>query len=448
MKIKKGLDLPIKGKPKQTITNSNKISKVAILGEDYISLKPSLNISLGDQVAIGDVLFSDKKNPKIKYTSPAGGKIIEINRGEKRVLQSIVIEIDKNEKEKEFKSYTKSDLKKLSKKDVTNQLLESGLWTSIRQRPFSKVANPDEDPSAIFLTLTDTNPLCPDPNVIINSRIEDFVFGVLIIEKLTSKTVHICQNNKLTLPALGIQNYQKHNFDGVHPAGNVGTHIHMINPVSATKTVWHIGYQDIITIGHLFSKGKLDPKRVVSLAGPCIKEPRLLTTRLGACLSQIVQKQTNSDEDLRIISGSVLNGTTKDTAHDYLGRYHNQVTVLEEGYKKEFFGWLRLGNNKFSLTKAFLHHLTPKKEIAFTTSTGGSDRAMIPIGNYERVMPLDIYPTMLFRDMIAGDTESAQALGCLELDEEDIALCSVVCPGKYEFGSILRNCLNQIEKEG
>ena len=219
-----------------------------------------------------------------------------------------------------------------------------------------------------------------------------------------------------------------HEFAGVHPAGLVGTHIHHLDPVGANKKVWHIGYQDVMAIGHLFTTGELDNRKVVSLAGPEAKNPRLVRTLLGADIAELTAGEVN-DGDMRVISGSVLQGNHAHGVHGYLGRFHNQVTVLLEGREKELFGWIKPGVNQHSITRAYLGHLSPKKLFNMTTTTNGSDRSMVPIGNYERIMPLDILPTLLLRDMISGDTDGAQTLGCLELDEEDLALCTYVCPG-------------------
>lgn len=445
--IKKGLDLPIDGKPDQsTIHDSAPIQHVAVLGEEYVGMRPSMKVQEGDVVKKGQVLFEDKKNAGVLFTAPVAGKITAINRGEKRVLQSVVIEVAGDDAIT-FNAFSDSQLAQLSSEQVRQQLIQSGLWTAFRTRPFSKIPAIDAQPAAIFVNAMDTNPLAANPVAIINERRDDFINGLTVISRLTDNKIHLCQAQGADIPKIQAVNLQVHEFGGVHPAGLVGTHIHFIEPVSASKTVWHIGYQDVLAIGHLFTTGELDCHRVISLAGSQVTQPRLIRTILGVCVSELVSGSLKNGDN-RIISGSVLNGTIATGPHDYLGRYHNQISVIEEGRDKEFLGWVMPSAEKFTITRTTLGHFLKNKLFNFTTSTNGGDRAMVPIGTYERVMPLDILPTLLLRDLIVGDSDSAQALGCLELDEEDLALCSFVCPGKYEYGSLLRNVLNTIEKEG
>jgi len=282
--------------------------------------------------------------------------------------------------------------------------------------------------------------------VIISEYEKDFVNGLTVLSRLHEGNIHLCKAPENKIPASHASNVVINEFSGSHPAGLSGTHIHFIDPVGIGKTVWYVNYQDVIAIGKLFTTGELYTERVVSLAGPQVKEPRLVRTVIGANLSQLTKDEISAGEN-RVISGSVLCGQTAKGAYDYLGRYALQVSVIEEGNEKKFFGWITPQPNKYSITRTVLGHFG-KKLFNFTTAENGGERAMVPIGSYERVMPLDILPTLLLRDLIAGDTDGAQALGCLELDEEDLALCSFVCPGKYEYGSILRQALDKIEKEG
>lgn len=445
IKITKGLDLPIKGSPQQTIQDGNAVTRVAILGEEYIGMRPTMHVQEGDKVKKGQVLFEDKKNPGVKFTAPAAGNVVEINRGARRVLQSVVIQLEGDDSEV-FAKYSESDLASLDAAKVQENLVNSGMWTAIRTRPFSKSPALDSKPKSIFVSVMDTNPLAADPLVIINERKDDFINGLHVISCLTEGKVFVSKAAGTELKT-GTAKVEVHEFAGVHPAGLVGTHIHHLDPVGANKKVWHIGYQDVMAIGHLFTTGELDNRKVVSLAGPEAKNPRLVRTLLGADIAELTAGEVN-DGDMRIISGSVLQGNHAHGVHGYLGRFHNQVTVLLEGREKELFGWIKPGVNQHSITRAYLGHLSPKKLFNMTTTTNGSDRSMVPIGNYERIMPLDILPTLLLRDMISGDTDGAQTLGCLELDEEDLALCTYVCPGKYNYGPILRDCLDKIEKEG
>lgn len=442
--IKKGLDLPIAGKPEQVIHDGVAINEVALLGEEYVGMRPSMKVREGDVVKKGQALFEDKKNPGVIFTAPASGTIAKINRGAKRVLQSVVIRVEGNEQE----TFTKYDsLTQLSEEQVRQNLQNSGLWTAFRTRPFSKVPAIDAVPASIFVNAMDTNPLAADPEVVLKTHWADFIDGLTVLSRLhpTGK-IHLCKAGDTNIPTADISNLAIHDFSGPHPAGLTGTHIHFIDPVSINKVVWSINYQDVIAVGKLFTTGELFTQRIISLAGPQVKNPRLVCTVLGANLDQLTQNELKDGEN-RVISGSVLCGNIAKEAHAYLGRYHLQVSVIAEGRDKEFFGWITPQKNKYSITRTILGHFS-KKLFNFTSAENGGERAMVPIGSYERVMPLDILPTMLLRDLLSGDTDGAQALGCLELDEEDLALCSFVCPGKNEFGSILRQALDKIEKEG
>ena len=439
--IKKGLDLPLAGGPKQVIHDGPAIKHVATLGEEYIGLRPTMKIKVGDKVQKGQVIFEDKKNPGVKYTALASGTILEINRGAKRVLQSVVIEIEGDEAVS-FAKYDAKALDTLEPQQVRDNLIESGMWTALRTRPFSKVPAVDATAAAIFVTAMDTQPLAGDPQVVIAEHKDDFVNGLKVLARLTDK-VFVCKAPGADIPA---GNAQVEEFAGPHPAGLPGTHIHFLMPASARRSLWYLGYQDVIAIGQLFTTGELNNQRVVAITGPKAKSPRLVRTLLGASTQALTQDE--ADGQVRVISGSVLNGRTATGPHAYMGRYFQQLTLIEEGTEKEFFGWVMPGADKFSITRAFLGHLSPSRLFNMTSSTGGSERAMVPIGNYERVMPLDILPTMLLRDLISGDTDGAVALGALELDEEDLALCTFVCPGKYDYGSYLRDCLETVEREG
>lgn len=445
--IKKGLDLPIAGQPEQgTIHDAAPARYVALLGEEYVGMRPSMKVQEGDMVQKAQVLFEDKKNAGVVFTAPVAGKVVAINRGAQRVLQSVVIEAE-GDAEITFEAFSGSQLANLSGEVVRQQLQKSGLWTAFRTRPFSKIPAVDAEPAAIFVNAMDTNPLAANPVPIIQARRDDFLNGLAVISRLTEQKIHVCQAQGADVPRFQAANIEVHEFGGVHPAGLVGTHIHLIEPVSINKTVWHIAYQDVLAIGALFSTGCLDTTRVVSLAGPQVKQPRLLRTVIGARVSDLVSGSLK-EGDNRVISGSVLNGTIAVGAHDYLGRYHQQISVIEEGRAKEWLGWVMPSADKFTITRTTLGHFVRDKLFHFTSALHGGKRSMVPIGTYERVMPLDILPTLLLRDLIVGDSDSAQALGCLELDEEDLALCSFVCPGKYEYGSLLRDVLNKIEKEG
>lgn len=446
IKIKKGLDLPIAGVPVQQISQGPRATRVALLGEEYIGMRPSMLVREGEHVEKGQALFEDKKNPGVFFTSPASGAISAIHRGERRVLQSVVIAVA-GDKAREFPRHDAAALANLSRQAVQRQLLDSGLWTALRTRPFSKTPAPDTVPAAIFVTAMDTRPLCANPQPVITAHRQEFDAGLTLLSRLTDGKVHVCQGSDGKLSGHPSGQITFNAFVGPHPAGLPGTHIHFLEPVSLTRQVWHLNYQDVIAIGKLFLEGQLWTERVIALGGPQVNNPRLIRTQLGANLDDLLAGELAEGEN-RVISGSVLSGAHAAGARAFLGRFHLQVSVVQEGREKELFGWVTPGREKFSITRATLGHFLKHKLFNFSTETHGGERSMVPIGNYERVMPLDILPTMLLRDLLAGDTDGAQALGCLELDEEDLALCTYVCPGKYEYGPVLRDVLTRIEREG
>jgi Na+-transporting NADH:ubiquinone oxidoreductase subunit A len=441
--IKKGLDLPIAGAPEQVIEDGPAIGKVAVLGPDAIDLRPTMAVNEGDSVKKGQLLFEDKRTSGVRYTSPASGKVTGVHRGAKRTLLSVVIEVAGDEEER-FEQHTRTAPDQLSRQQVRETLVAAGLWPALRTRPYSRVPVPDSAPHSIFVTAMDTNPLAADPQVVLRGHEDDFARGLTILSKLTDGPVYVCKAPGASILADGAQVVE---FVGPHPAGLPGTHIHFLDPVGAAKIVWYIGYQDVVACGKLFATGSLWTERVVALGGPQVEQPRLLRTRQGACLSELTAGQLKPGEN-RVIAGSVLAGRVASDPLDFLGRYHAQVSVLAEGREREFLGWQKPGVDKFSIKNVFASKLLPSQLFDFTTSTEGSDRAMVPIGSYEQVMPLDVLATLLLRALIVEDTDRAQALGCLELDEEDLGLCTFACPGKYEYGPILRRNLARIEREG
>lgn len=443
IKIKKGLDLPITGSPEQTVSAGQQVTQVALLGPDYVGMKPTMMVQEGDRVKKGQVIFTDKKIEGVQYTAPASGIIKAINRGARRVFLSVVIDIDGDEEET-FQSYSAGQLNSLSRTDVQANLVASGLWTALRTRPFSRVPELDSAPQAIFVTAMDTNPLAANPEVVIAANPEAFKQGLQVLKHLTDGKLYVCKAPGANIPQAGVETTEE--FAGPHPAGLAGTHIHFLHPVNAERKVWTIGYQDVIAVGQLFTTGKLNTERVVAIGGPKAKNPRLVRTVLGANLVQLCANEQDEGEN-RLISGSVFGGRTATGELQYLGRFHNQVSILHEGRERHFMHYFTPGLNRFSVMPIYLSKLLPKK-FAFTTSTMGSERAMIPVGSYEKVMPLDILPTQLLRSLIVEDNDMAVDLGALELDEEDLALCTFVCPGKYEYGPILRKNLTRIEAEG
>lgn len=444
--IKKGLDLPITGKPEQQISDGNPVKSVALLGGDYVGLKPKMMVAEGDKVKLGQVLFTDKQNPGVNFTAPGAGVVKAINRGDRRVLQSVVIEL-KGDQHETFAKYAEADLAGLSAEQVKENLLLSGLWTSFLTRPYGKVPSAESAPSSIFVTAIDTRPLAADPAVVIKERANDFANGLTLIAKLTSGKTYLCKAAGVSIA--GVAGVETAEFAGPHPAGLPSTHIHFIDPVNVHKFVWHIDYQAVIAIGALFTTGRLNVERVVSLAGPTVKKPRLVRARVGANLSDLTAGELDDCEN-RVISGSVLYGHQAEGALDYLSAYSLQVSALKEGRDRELFGWIVPGQNKYSAMNVYVSSKDRQSGRLFplTTDKNGSNRAIVPVGVYESVMPMDILPTPLLKAIVVGDTDTAQALGCLELDEEDVSLFTFVDPGKHDFAPVLRANLTKIEKEG
>lgn len=444
--LRKGLDIPLEGRPLQRISDDKDISTVAVLGPDFVGLRPRIAVKEGDRVRLGQSLFVDKRSPDVRFTAPGSGEIVAINRGARRALQSIVIRLEGDDEET-FASFEPRQLPELSFETVCDNLLASGLWTAFRTRPFSRIPRPDSRPAAIFVTATDTNPLAPDPAVVIADAKDACSRGLEVVARLTNGDVYVCTAPQSAIACPGNDRLRQVEFAGPHPAGLPGTHIHYLHPVDDKTTVWHLGYQDVIAIGRLFTTGRLPVERVVSLAGPCARNPKLLRTRVGASVTDIVSDEIRPGR-VRVVSGSVLSGHRATGPLAWLGRYHNQISVLREGSEREFLGWLKPGTNKYSSLRAYASHVFHRRDFDMTTSQNGSPRAMVSIGTFERVVPLDILPTPLLKALLVQDIDRARELGCLELDEEDLALCSFVCNGKYEYAPYLRATLDELESNG
>lgn len=460
--IRKGLDLPITGAPNQQVEDGPTVSHVAVLGADFHGMKPRLIVREGDTVRRGEKLFEDRKNDGVFFTAPGGGVVKTIERGAKRAFVAMVIELSGEERSGAadaddageslhvpFEHHTSTDALSYEPSALRDLLIESGAWTGLRTRPFSKVPAVDSKPAAVFVTAMNTAPLAPDLDVVHAERREDFQRGLAALVRLVEGApVHLCTAPGSSIDAGGVSGVQSQTFAGPHPAGNVGVHIHHVRPASRAQVVWHIGLQELCDWGHLLRTGRLAANRVVSLAGPAASNPRLIRTRPGAVIEPLVQGEYDGNHETRVIAGSVLTGRKADGGSGFIGRYHDQITLIREGREREFLGWMGPGFGRFSVVRAFAQMFLPAKKHDFTTTTHGSHRAMVPIGSYEKVLPMDILPTFLLRALHSGDLEEAEKLGALELDEEDLALCTFVCPGKTNWGPLLRTRLTEIEKEG
>ncbi|MFQ5418071.1 MAG: Na(+)-translocating NADH-quinone reductase subunit A [Myxococcota bacterium] len=455
-RITRGLDLPISGTPMQIIRGRQQVSRVALMADDFPGMKPAMKVEVGETVKRGQVLFEDRRNPGVFHTAPGAGTVAAIHRGARRALQSVVIELSEGERSGReenvegvaFERYRGGDAANLSREDVVGLLVESGLWTAFRTRPYSKVPSPESAPHSLFVTACDSHPLAPLPEVVIETRRDDFERGLHAVAKLCSGISFLCVREGSDIASGTTAPVRREEFSGPHPSGTAGLHIHRLDPASRSKTVWNVGYQDVIAIGHLFATGRLDVDRVISIAGPPVEDPRLIVTRIGGCVDELAAED-GAGQEVRRIAGSVLSGKkAMGEVFGYLGRFDRQISVLAEGRERVFLGWLTPGLKSFSTLPIYLSRLLRVRRFDFTTSTNGSPRAMVPIGMYERVLPFDILPTFLLRSLLIGDIEQAEKLGALELDEEDLAVCTFVCPGKTDYGPLLRRNLEMIEKEG
>jgi Na+-transporting NADH:ubiquinone oxidoreductase subunit A len=446
IKIKKGLDIPIKGEPEKTISDGADVKTVAAVATDVSGIRPRMAVQVGDRVRLGQVLYHDKRNPDVPFTAPGAGEVIAVNRGARRALQSVVIRLEGDDAES-FDSWPAAELATLDQEKVRSNLVASGLWTTLRTRPYSRIPAPDAKPAAIFVTAIDTNPLAIDPAFFIEQDAEAFENGLTVLSGIADCPVYLC-----TAPDSGIrcpqgEQFRHAEFEGPHPAGLVGTHIHFLEPVGKTKTVWHIGYQHVKSFGRLFTTGRLPTERLITLCGPMALRPRILRTRIGANTMDLLKGET-APGNLRVISGSALGGHRAAGPLAYLSRYQTQLTVLEEDRSREFLAWMLPGANRYSQTRAFAGTLAHRGRFPMTTTQNGSPRAMVSTGAFESLMPLDILATPLLKALLVEDTDRAQQLGCLELAEEDLALCSFVCNGKHDYGAYLRMNLNEIEVNG
>ncbi|ANT62028.1 NADH:ubiquinone reductase (Na(+)-transporting) subunit A [Salipiger sp. CCB-MM3] len=442
--LRKGLDVPVLGTPEGGIEDGAAVRTVAVLGQDYIGLKPRLAVQEGDIIAAGAPIFAHKDTPEVQVTAPVSGRIKAINRGARRVLISVEIEVDPSAAEPvDFSSVGDSS----TADGLAERLCASGLWTSFRTRPYSKVPAADARPAAIFVTAMDSEPLSGDAAAIIAEDGAAFSRGLQAITALTEGKTYLCQEIGKDVPGADLPGITAAGFSGPHPSGLAGTHMHFLEPPSTAKTVWSIGYHDVISIGKLLETGKLDSSRTIALSGPMCSRPRLVRTVAGASMTDLLGDDLKTDTPLRVISGSILSGRAGEGPTAYLGRYARQITVIKEDHEQIPMGWIRPMPSKFAVQPVLGSAFT-KKLYALTSNLNGGRRAMVPIGTFEELMPQDYLPTQLLRALLVMDTDTAQALGAMELDEEDLGLCGFACPAKYEYGIALRDSLTKIEKEG
>jgi Na+-transporting NADH:ubiquinone oxidoreductase subunit A len=451
---RKGLDLPISGAPDQTSTEGAPVPRVAIIADDFPGMKPRFIVKEGENVLRGQPIFEDRKLPGVFHTAPGAGVISAIHRGQRRALQSVVIELSEGElsgapEHQTFAAFEPARPRELTAERVRALLLESGAWTHLRTRPFGHTPAADAKPAAIFVNGLDTNPLAARPEVAAAGKEKELDAGLWALTKLCDGPTFFCVAPNSILKDGVTAPVQVEEFSGPHPAGTVGFHIHTLLPAHRGRVVFSTTYPEVIAIGHLILTGKISVDRVVALGGPAVKNPRLLATRTGADIAALTEGQLNTRDPVRAISGSVLSGVAASaTPFAFLGRRSTQISVLREAGERRLLGWLAFGFSQFSILPTFASKFSGKKSFDFTTDTNGSARAMVPIGMYEKVNAWDILPTHLLRALLVGDVEMAEKLGALELDEEDVALFSFVCPGKTNFGLVLRSNLERMFAEG
>ncbi len=444
IKINKGLDIPIQGVSEKVVENIDEICKYAIKPTDFFELIPKLLVQEGDKVKAGTPLFYDKKNEKIKITSPISGTIELIKRGDRRLLEEIIIIPDK---EIEYEFFAIENISEINRLNIINKLLDSGLWATIRQRPYNIIANPLDIPKAIFISGFDSSPLAPDYDLIIHGQGINFQAGLDVLKKLTDGVIHLSikEEEGTSKVFLNSKNIQINYIYGPHPAGNIGTQIHHIDPINKGEIVWHINPQDIVSIGKLFTEGIYDSTKIIALTGPEVITPKYYRIKNGASISSIVKNKI-SDKKLRIISGNVLNGDKVEN-DGFIGFYHSQITVIEEGNEPEFLGWALPGLNKHSFSRTFLSKLFPFLEYKFNCNYHGGERAFVVTGEFEKVFPMDIYPVYLLKSILAKDIEQMENLGIYEVADEDFGLCDYVCTSKIETQEIVREGLRLMIKE-
>lgn len=444
--IKKGRDLKIKGAADKNIEELSLPKQVAVQPQDFRGLRPRLRVKVGDTVEVGSPVMEDKDRQQIVVHAPASGTVTAINRGDKRALLQIVIEPDGRQTAVAFPTHMPVDLAGLSKDVIIKQLLQGGCWPCIRQRPFSKIAHPEDAPKAIFIHAMNTEPLALDVDVVLKDAEADFQAGIDVLKNLTQGDVHLCCHTKASSPALTqAKHVVAHGFAGPHPAGNVSTHIHYVNPINKGDVVWYVEAQDVVRIGRLFVKGVFDPQKFVAVTGEGASKRNYKKTIIGAPVAHLTKGDSLSG--MRCISGSVLRGTSVG-AEGFMCFYDEQLTVIPEGGVREFIGWLMPGFNKHTFSKTYASAFVPKNEYSMDTDKNGGDRAIVLNHLYDEYVPLDIMTYFLLKAVLGNDIEEAEKLGILECDEEDFALCTFACPSKTDVGGIIRDGLELIEKEG
>jgi Na+-transporting NADH:ubiquinone oxidoreductase subunit A len=444
IRIKRGLNIRLKGKAEKIIVKAEIPRMFGVKPIDFIGLIPKMLVQPGDRVKAGTPLFHDKNHPEVNYVSPVSGTVTGIQRGERRVIQEVEVEIGPVMEHEQFE---KADPLSKTREQVINMLLKGGCWPFIRQRPYGTVAIPGDIPKSIFISGFDTAPLAPDLDFILTGQISEFQAGINALSKLTNGKLFLnipYESSTLSIFPK-VTNVHITRFLGPHPAGNVGIQIHQLDPINKGEVVWYVNPLDVLIIGRLFISGIFDASRVVAITGSEVLKPRYFKTILGACVKGLLEKNTLGG-DLRVISGNVLTGK-RISSQGYLGFYDNHITVIPEGKRFEFLGWALPGFEKFSATRAFFSWLMPDRDYRIDTNFNGGTRAYVLTGQYEKVLPMNLYPVQLIKSIIIEDVELMEKLGIYEVSEEDFALCEYVCTSKIEVQELIRKGLDLVRKE-
>ncbi len=445
IKLKKGLDILLEGEAKRELTRLPLVHAYALKPEDFPGVTPKLLVRVDDAVKVGTPLFFDKYRPQILFTSPVSGKVSAIVRGEKRKILEVVIT---PEAEQVYETFEVPTVEAADREQIKSLLLQAGLWPMIMQRPYGIIANPQDTPKSIFVSGFDSAPLAPDMNFVLENEAENLEAGFALLGKLTDGKVYLGLRNGTSGVLNRVKNAEIRLFEGPHPAGNVGVHIHHIDPINKGDVVWTVDVQHVAMIGRFFRNGKVDMSKIIALTGSETVQPRYFSVIAGLPINSIVrQKELRSQtEKVRIISGNVLTGRRVEP-EGYLGFYSNQVTVIPEGDTYEFLGWGMPRLNKFSVSRSYFSWLCPKKHYRLDTNMNGGVRAYVVTGLYDKYLPMDIYPLYLLKAILAGDIDKMENLGIYEVIEEDFALCEFVDPSKTEMQAIIRQGIDLMIKE-
>ncbi len=444
--LRKGLDINLQGKAQESLRDLPQAAEYALSPLDFEGVTPKLLVKAGDEVKAGTPLFFNKYNERVIFTSPVSGKVAAINRGEKRKVLSVTVTPDAEQRYEEF---AKLDPKKASREEIVEQLLRSGLWPMIVQRPYGIIADPNDTPKAVFISAFDSAPLAPDYNYVLRERQADLQTGIEAMRRLTSGKVHLSMRAHAEGKMSVLEHVEQHTFAGKHPVGNVGVQIHHIDPINKGEVVWTVNIQDLAIIGRLFNEGRVDMTKIIAVTGSEAERPGYFRVVSGASVESILAgnvKPQREGDSVRIISGNVLTGT-KVAADGHLTFYADQLTLIPEGDKYELLGWAMPRFKKFSVSRAYFSWLCPKKEYELDTNLNGGERPFVVTGLYEQYLPMDIYPMYLLKACLAGDIDKMENLGIYEVTEEDFALCEFVDPSKIEIQQIIRDGINLMIKE-